>query len=205
MDYKITDNISLNIQLANIGWCTYNGFDTFLCLEDKNYVMDYQKIMLKISIKNLENMKSIDFIDIYNHENKIILSYKVMYDTNIKICIPIELCMIDEIIQLVFIKKKTFSLRNIFNFFSSEEDKYSITTKIPKINTITDDVCSICIDEINDKNLIYIGNCNHIFHMKCMIDYIEYNKLFEELDDYCKIHCKHPRKNKKYICPLCRI
>lgn len=59
--------------------------------------------------------------------------------------------------------------------------KYIILNEI-----INDDDCSICLDEYKIGDEIYITKCNHKFHKKCIIKYIEYNN------------------NYIFSCPLCR-
>jgi len=49
--------------------------------------------------------------------------------------------------------------------------------------------CSICIDDINDiKSLCTLKPCNHVFHMKCMVDYLVASKK---------------KTFSKIICPMC--
>ena len=36
--------------------------------------------------------------------------------------------------------------------------------------------CSICIDNMVDKNNLTILECNHVFHTKCICNWCSYNK-----------------------------
>jgi len=47
-------------------------------------------------------------------------------------------------------------------------------------------ICSICLDELFYKEIIHKTICNHIFHHKCIYDYVKLNKYDE------------------YNCPNCR-
>ena len=58
---------------------------------------------------------------------------------------------------------------NVFNF-KNYKKKYSRKKK-----GRIDDICSICIEEIN-KDYFYYKSCNHIYHDKCLIEWLKINK-----------------------------
>lgn len=51
------------------------------------------------------------------------------------------------------------------------------------------DICPICIENLINEEIIEITHCNHKFHRKCYLEYIDYER----------------RQNKvKILCPLCQ-
>lgn len=60
------------------------------------------------------------------------------------------------------------------------------------------DECSICIEEFDNKNSINLS-CNHTFHSKCILKYVEAEfKTFRKTCETQNICCR------KVKCPLCR-
>lgn len=206
-------NISMFLQFGNISWCSKiknNGFGLYFHIKDENnkIIIDSQKILLTINIDmNTELNKNTDFIDIYDNKNELICSLKNYYNLNISTSIPIKSNMMNTIIKFVFIpiKSNLAIIKRIQNYFYSVEN-YSVNSIIPQLKNSSDvdEECSICLDNLYNNQNIYISSCNHSFHIKCIIDLLQFNKLFIELDSYCFINCNHTRKHKQFNCPICR-
>ncbi|AVL94414.1 hypothetical protein ma27 [Moumouvirus australiensis] len=62
--------------------------------------------------------------------------------------------------------------------------------------------CPICLEQITNNK--YISHCKHVFHIKCLWDYLKINNYLRELSWFCSKHCKHDKKTNPFPCPLCR-
>ncbi len=124
------------------------------------------------------------------HCNNIFLTY---YDFNIYILLEtikyiilfiyfsnnfafIMFCILVEIIVYIYYIRIFF------------QQKYKVTIEISSVNTHikSDDCsCSICLEDITKDK--FITDCSHVFHKKCIIDWIVQIDI-----------------NKKQFCPYCR-
>lgn len=60
-------------------------------------------------------------------------------------------------------------------------------------------ICSICIEDLYNNNVLKVKCCNNSFHTKCLTEYIQF-----ELDK--RIHSGDFRAIDKIVkCPLCRV
>ena len=65
-----------------------------------------------------------------------------------------------------------------------KKDKYNLLNYKIIIYNKSDDVCSICLEDLK-KNIIILPKCHHKFHEKCIFDWFE-------------------RDNSEMKCPLCK-
>lgn len=59
---------------------------------------------------------------------------------------------------------------------------YPITTYKDIKKNAQHTICAICIDDFEDKQIVIVTNCTHVFHKPCF-------------DGWCKV---------KQVCPMCR-
>ena len=59
------------------------------------------------------------------------------------------------------------------------------TYNYSKINDIEEQICSICLENFEMSDKIYVLTCNHVFHRQCIEGWINY-------------------KNQDAECPLCK-
>ena len=76
---------------------------------------------------------------------------------------------------------------------------HEIQFTIPELDFTTTTDCSICLENIIDD--MYITRCRHIYHMNCIFEYLEKNKLMKK--NRCS-DCMHSQKIKDFLCPICR-
>lgn len=80
---------------------------------------------------------------------------------------------------------------------------YKITIPILKVLGDASN-CAICIEPIAQSDYdtnVYISPCAHIFHSKCIFEYLE---LSGNISEPCWAHCTHGPKPKDWTCPICR-
>ena len=87
------------------------------------------------------------------------------------------------------IKKKPKSIRKSIKMRKKRKNNKSKKSPSKSSSKSSNEVtCSICFDEIDNKNETVSLKCNHIYHKKC-------------IKPWCnELH----RKNKPCTCPMCR-
>lgn len=79
----------------------------------------------------------------------------------------------------------------------------SIKVHIPALTTKGEDKCTICLEEIlKNDNKKHVTECQHIFHEKCLIHYLE--KTNHSCQFNCRPICKHESTYKNFNCPNCK-
>ena len=113
-----------------------------------------------------------------------IILYEFYLHNNIFIDIEfIRNVIVEPIYNIILILRRIFidDISNITRTLNSQElnelNEYNI-------NFEHNDVCSICLDNIEKNNLIIKLKCNHIFHSSCIKEYL---------------------KNYNRNCPICKI
>ena len=78
--------------------------------------------------------------------------------------------------------------------------------KLPKTDDMIkgDRICSICTEEVVGFEHIHMTTCGHVFHSKCINEYIIAKGCTEERVEFCKHYCKHSDYVTLYSCPNCR-
>jgi len=164
----------------------------------KNINKKYSK---KITLKNNEKIKII-----YFHNNKpnlipfkfeitiippIQLSVLILY---ISIGIIFILIMIFTFSLIIFLKK-TFSNFILKNQIKKNEIEKLKSVKYNKELNLFNENCPICLDEIMINSEIIILECNHGFHVQCLMKWIKYDILNNR---HCPI-CNKNFYNKKRV------
>ena len=164
----------------------------------KNINKKYSK---KITLKNNEKIKII-----YFHNNKpnlipfkfeitiippIQLSVLILY---ISIGIIFILIMIFTFTLIIFLKK-TFSNFILKNQIKKNEIEKLKSVKYNKELNLFNENCPICLDEIMINSEIIILECNHGFHVQCLMKWIKYDILNNR---HCPI-CNKNFYNKKRV------
>jgi Zinc finger, C3HC4 type (RING finger) len=75
---------------------------------------------------------------------------------------------------------------------------------IPDIQIKSDNICKICLDEVNDPKDKYIGPCGHTSHMQCLWEYLEKNDLLLPLPERCTRNCCNSKKYLQFRCLYCQ-
>lgn len=71
--------------------------------------------------------------------------------------------------------------------------------KVPKLQIRGEHMCSICMEPAGVENDSYLSECKHIFHNKCIIDYL---RTIKKLKKDCD-RCKHGENTQPFKCPNC--
>ncbi len=54
-----------------------------------------------------------------------------------------------------------------------------------KTNDKTNDECSLCLDVLSSSNCIRLYVCEHVFHEKCIINYLSILKKNNKINYFC--------------------
>ena len=92
--------------------------------------------------------------------------------------------------------KEVYGTKYIFSFLY---DKIFISTKFQKEKIKYLDTCTICMDDFNDKDKIYVTSCEHIYHRKCIENYL--NLIKQHLMDK---NINEGDLNNYLRCPNCK-
>ena len=64
--------------------------------------------------------------------------------------------------------------------------------------------CPICVEDVEGFADLHLTKCGHVFHSKCINEYIVSKGCTEERSEFCKHHCRHSDYITEYSCPKCR-
>ena len=98
--------------------------------------------------------------------------------------------------NLLFGIKEIYGIKYIFSFLF---EKIFISTEFKKAKNKYLDTCTICMDDFNEKDKIYTTSCEHIFHRKCIENYL--NLIKREIADERRII---ENINSYLRCPNCK-
>lgn len=73
---------------------------------------------------------------------------------------------------------------------------------IPDLLVKSDNICKICLEEVDDVRNKYIGPCGHALHMQCLFQYLESKKLLLPIPSSC-IKCCNSHKYLPFECLYC--
>ena len=96
--------------------------------------------------------------------------------------------------ELLYQIKFTYGVKYIIMFLVN---KIFTSTKYKIQNIKYFGNCTICVSDFNENEKIYITSCRHIFHRKCMINYLE---LIEKEIEKQNQH----ELNNSFKCPNCK-
>jgi hypothetical protein len=77
-----------------------------------------------------------------------------------------------------------------------------ITMREPK--QYETEVCSICLEDVNNIKNKYLSPCGHLFHLDCIFKYLENSGHLYEIPTRCMDRCCQSPKIKPFNCPVCR-
>ena len=80
-----------------------------------------------------------------------------------------------------------FTCKKKFNYFNEVVDN----ALLDKPN----EECSICLEPLKLSSCIVTNHCNHVFHKKCYISYIESDTVKKSK----RIHCPYCNTFQRYI------
>jgi hypothetical protein len=200
--------ISNGIYYSSYDWCG-NNYDgdrsgTYLSINaEKNFSTKkgntfVAEILIKMNDTLFENTDIIHFYDDndnFRYQSKSISSTKYR-----------EAFTIDDIDSFKSLTVKFLKISGTTGKLlprATFETIYADTVQINHIKIREYEECSICFDEIKEND-IYVGKCNHIFHLKCIYSYLEKSGRLCELSRRCKEWCKHSKKPISFECPMCR-
>jgi hypothetical protein len=208
----------LKLSYGTYIWCgnmnSPTGSGYTLCTSTES-ISDHKKTtyMLLLKIKmNDYLVNDVTFIDIYNNVGRLLQSNKENIVNNIYIFFnEIKQDMIDTEFEIVFSRPKQLVDRER-HWIIPQVKIYSIKIKIENITIFGDiDNCNICLDSVfnfNSDTDKYISPCGHLFHLNCIINYLDNANLLYEIHPYCKrpypLDCCNTRKIKQFNCPTCR-
>jgi len=88
---------------------------------------------------------------------------------------------------------------------SPREEIFRIKVKIPELIQYGDTKnCSICLEQASDPTNKYISPCGHLFHLDCILRYLEYKDLLYPMHLRCGDRCCRARKIKPFECIVCK-
>jgi len=206
-DFKV--NIKLETFYGKYDWCCVNGISGYtLSVNPKQSSCSYSKIgqMVKIDIFiNQELLDKIDIIEMYDKTN-FLAQYSVEKLKN-KNSFFFQLQYVntkesETVLNILFRK---ILPRKVGRFTLCRPPMQTILSEkitIPILNFKGDIKCAICLEEVDDDK--YISKCKHLFHNKCIFNYIKFNDFINKLSKKCQQHCQHSEKPKPFPCPICR-
>ena len=136
--------------------------------------------MVKIEIQLSNDLKNqIDHIEIYDMTgfvsqyitNKEVNNYTYFFNLHLY-------KDIDNYIHIKF-KKNIKKIKNFFLFCNSPKTIDEKIIQIPFEIKGDDTMCTICLDNVDDKRQRYISSCKHIFHVKCIYEYVNHSNGFK--------------------------
>lgn len=75
--------------------------------------------------------------------------------------------------------------------------------KIPFLEIKGSNDCAICSGPVDSKR--YITTCQHLFHSKCIFEYLDSTNKLLPLANHCvQFMCGHARKCDPFECPICK-
>lgn len=74
---------------------------------------------------------------------------------------------------------------------------------LPALKILGDqEICVICMDAATEMK--YISPCGHLFHLKCIFQYLDHAKLLIKKSEMCSKYCHHSNTPKAFACPVCK-
>jgi len=132
--------------------------------------------------KNIFLDKILDFIKIiiftsiaYNYNNLCINSFMILFF--VLLCVNIAIIIIQFIVNLI--KPNIFRNHSGNNFVINDNIYVNIqhSQNIIDYTTITDIICPICLDKQIENEILSKTICEHIFHKKCLIKWLQINNI----------------------------
>ena len=149
--------------------------------------------MYKCYIKNINYDCTIkrSYIEFKNNNNKLILSF---FDiTQCKLVKNVLIIKVKNIKKLLFINSNR--INGIYDSIKTSIYNLNMELNLPELLTNKkmhkDWICSICLDNNNNCELVEMRCCKNYFHFNCILTFVKSNKLFN-----CPI-CRNSR------CILC--
>ena len=199
-------DLSISVSKGKYSWCG-NGYDGN---KSGHYLSENgeNQIMLRINIKmNSQLFADKQIIEIRDMDVKNSALYQYTMPDNFeknsmscKFFYPITDNMLEKEFRMKFCKILPMSEMQKLRLCRAPcETIYEKIFVIPKLPDVLRE-CSICLENID--NDVFISECSHVFHAKCMTDLFINNKKFET-NIRCEKHCDHGGKIKSYTCPYC--
>ena len=209
LDIEVDIKCSLN--MGKFVWCRNNliiEYNKTIYLSPGYYLSEIGKQMIILEIEINLGIKlehETLFIEFYNNNNQLIGFEDI--NKNKKIInkkIKIKMEDIGTKLYIIFTsynkspqKLNEFNKNNINN-----TDLYYETITIPQLHTHNTE-CNICFETVENHNK-YITKCSHLYHHKCIWDYLKSsNKLFN-ISHKCTYLCCNSQKILQLNCPTCR-
>jgi|694.fasta_scaffold143966_2 hypothetical protein len=201
-------NVKINTLYTPVSYCiakkniTYDLNQTNMLLLDITIIInEYIKNILKLS-NNKEYI-----INIIDEEDNHLWIFNLKTD-NLKTIIKINPNYIGK--KIIF---------NLYGYeYKSNENLKPLIDKIIETKEIiikepikfSEKSCIFCLDDIKQEEDIFMSECNHTFHKKC-IKISQQHLFMVSSNEKCnKYGCKHNLKNNiiitlsKFKCPICR-
>lgn len=167
--------------------------------------------MMFLKLKpNDKLLKNADFFDIYT-DTGFLFGYNVgSIHSNLNQFKKIEQELIGTELEIIFSIKKNLTDEEkeiITKRFirMPREEIFTIKIKIPELMQYGDcEDCAICLGEVNDITNKYISPCGHLFHLKCIFQYLESKNLLYPMFDLCDDRCCGANKIKPFECVVCK-
>lgn len=203
--------VSIKLSVGNYEWCGNNyGYDI-----SGHYLTPYrekskEQIMIELSTQMSERLlQKIDLIEIYNMPNgqrgfcANYSHYKLSNPHKVFFKLQPEYGKIGESLMINYLKLLPRNPKA--NIFSRSPMKiiHSEIIQIPDLEIKGSNDCAICLEPADTER--YISTCQHIFHSKCIFEYLKATEKLLPLSEYCvKFECGHDKKCKPFECPVCK-
>ncbi|RYH00854.1 hypothetical protein EON65_48740 [archaeon] len=84
---------------------------------------------------------------------------------------------------------------------------------IPDLPALSDTTCSICLSNVETDTNKYITSCKHVFHMRCIWDYLRHTDCLSAVHPRCtQLYpsgqhgcCNSAKLIKSFQCPNCKL
>jgi hypothetical protein len=195
------NHISVTISYGPYCWC-HNDNDTSIC----GYYLTKKALghyMLNIVVQLDPNLSKItDTMEIMCNNEQLIRYKFTQKQQHYRLFFPISESHLGKSVQLNY-----YQSCNILRCFYTGKTVRMLHTDpfdIPQMNIQLPQECTICLENINPPDM-YMTLCQHIFHVKCIWQYLETNHLTIPKSPMCvRLKCQHGSKVKSFRCPNCR-
>ena len=113
--------------------------------------------------------------------------------------------------------KNDSDIEKIIEILANGEDRLIIKPlsfkKFQDVELPEDEICSICMDKLEDKNTVFKTSCNHYFHNLCLSDFLDkyYYELFLKKSENLPMGIEYDMNGEvfsgapyEYSCPNCK-
>lgn len=185
--------------VISYNFCTYFAkFTIYQLVYDKNYMPHKEKVWygLNYTISNIKCAYG-KLLCVGDASNEFLIKFNISHSFTGECTIAINKFNVEIKTNLNNSQSVLLSvggkLENELKFVIKLTNDEIICEKefvLELYNTNSEDICPICTEAMDSD--VFMTFCKHVFHTKCLFEYLEFNNLIEN------------NKIKSFSCPMCR-